>query len=380
MTWTQGDLLTETFSHVEGDGDPITGATWTVVSSRDPDGASFLTAADITELGLGDYQITYQTDSTSPLGEYHAQIRSGIYVKNLDWFLDAPSGYTVSTLPAGVGITRRDIRRMVLERIGDLTICEATSAGNVNKLTFNDLDNLYEPSGTFAGKEVMFTAGTSANIGEVRRVVGNTRDTGTITLNRALPAQTQTGDQCELVNTYGTGITFQSIHRAIDTTLTMSGMEIPVMAEIATAFDRQDRAISIPAELTAIERVQYQTTNGYEWVNLDKARGLGENGWAINHGERTLYVGHTVGYQLHGRSIRIIGYARASALESDSDVCPVDPEWVIHQTLSNLLMKSIGTSRVNIADWERKGLFSDQKSERLAFAAMPRHGANYTRV
>jgi hypothetical protein len=48
--------------------------------------------------------------------------------------------------------------------------------------------------------------------------------------------------------------------------------------------------------------------------------------------------------------------------------------------MSNLLMKSIGTSRVNIADWERKGLFSDQKSERLAFAAMPRHGANYTRV
>lgn len=267
--------------------------------------------------------------------------------------------------------TRKQLRRDILSDLGDLRVLTATSAGTTD--TFIDTVNLPGEVGAYAGREVIFTGGTAANIGEIRYVTGSSATQRAIGFGVSLPAVTAVGDECELINTRGTGYRVQDANDAINRAIRMMRDLSPVMTSHDDSVFAKGEGIPVPANFVTIERVQWNDeTDADVWHTIKKARALNQRGWFVDHSTRTIVVGNDLMTNLDGRTFRIWGLAEPSELWDDEDTTEVNEDYIV--AMAKAVLTSARYLRMPTPETERSMFMIQQQANALRSRAITRRG------
>ena len=251
-------------------------------------------------------------------------------IEDGSWKITSSSSYTQTN-----GLTRRDIRRRVLSRLGDLIVVTATSVGTTTTLI--DARNLVGEPDAYRGRFIRFTGGTVANIGEIRYISGSARASRTITLDEALPAIVAVGDQAEIANMHGTGYRFQDVDMAIDAAFEAAAdfaLE-PVSYTVGT-FDEDTPYIDIPPTWSAISGVEWQDPDTLVWNRMAYHHRKYGDGWTLDRPSMRVYISGATQARVDQASIRLIGQQRPATPVDDDDVSGVNSEWIIARCISEL--------------------------------------------
>lgn len=277
------------------------------------------------------------------------------------------------------GTDRKTLRRRVLARFGDIVIATATSAGTTT--TFTDNVTFYGEAARYAGRHALFTNGTAANLGQVRYITGYNGSTQTLTFQGALPATTAIGDEIEVTNAYGMGVTHTHVHDAINYAIAASRdyARIPAVYEPVDAYDGETaRTISLPDEWVGVESIHYQDQWTDEWKPIRHAATLNHNGWSIDRPNRQITITGRWGRQVDERSIRIYGYTRPTALSSDTDTTKLDIDWLIHTATHHLMMDVVRARQG--ADWSGQALWYADQANAIKSRLTPNLKPSYTEI
>lgn len=272
--------------------------------------------------------------------------------------------------------TRKDLRRRVLRRFGDIVIATATANGTTT--TFTDTETFYGDSSRYAGRHAYFSDGTAANLGKTRYVQGYNGTTQTLTFQHALPAAVAEGDEIELTNAYGIGVTHDITHEAINWAISISrtyALE-PAVSDLGT-WD-QASTLSLPESWVGVESVHYQHPITDEWHVVERARKHGKRGWAIDHANRTLVLGGDLNRYLDDTTIRVYGYTLPDVLEADDDTTTVDIEWLVNMATAHLMLDVVRSRQG--AEWGNQGLYYEDQANRLRARLAPVLGPSFTRI
>ena len=378
-----GDTLTYTFVVLDNTGADVIGETFPTAQqvAIDPLGASF--PLTITDHGQGVYRLSVATAPTASPGVWLARVQDSQDPPNTyeaEWQLLSKSQLSLIYTPGFSGYTRRQLRRMVLAKVGDLVLTTATQDSGSS--TWTDLDTLVGgDSGRYAGREMLMTAGTPANIGQIRYIAASSKQ-GTLQFSRALPFPVFAGDEAEIVNTRGGGFTFQEVHNALNHCLAVANVTVPLVAE-AGAFDVTGRTIVIPEMFQEIDTVQWldpTDTRSTGWQTLHSGRSAGYDGWYVDTASRELIISGRSGHMVNGMTVRIYGRGRAQPLVNDDDMIDVHPEWLVNAAAAFLLLQAVGGPRALTPEWERKGNYFQQIADSLIDRTRPRRRPNTVRV
>lgn len=233
--------------------------------------------------------------------------------------------------PGGtVGITRKDLRRMVMgDRLHDLLVLTATANGTVN--TFTDTVELTDAQNAFLASQALATGGTAPNLGRVVRVIGSDAGTHTLTVTPDLPTATQVGDEWELVDLNGRGWRFAEFHRAANAVLRTAFSEFTIdrADTIATAFSAASPYVAFPDGLTHVSAVMVQDQNG-DWTRVRRARGPGlwGQGYWADRAAGTISIEGTYRDFADGLVVKLIGKGRHPDLVDDTSLVYVDSDWL----------------------------------------------------
>lgn len=378
-----GDTLTYTFVVLDTENNDVLGATFPESDyvTADPLGATF--PITVEELGAGVYRVSAVTATDATPGHWFARVTDDTAIRSVyecEWQVLTNAQAARLYTPAFEGLTRRAIRRMVLDKIGDLIITTATADSGSS--TWIDDVTLTGEAGTWAGRELLVTSGTPANIGQVRHVSGSSR-AYTVQFSRSLPFPVFAGDEAEIINTRGGGFRFQQVHRAIDACLATAKVKRPLMYEVEAVFDRTTRTIPIPPEFDEIHAVQFRAGDADAatgWGNVKRGKVLGDDGWAVDHATRTVVIGGGTGTVLDGAAVRLYGLGPVQPLADDDDSVEVNPEWIANAVAAHLLLHAVGGPRALTPEWERKGSLFQQMADRLVDTTRPRRKPNSVRV
>lgn len=378
-----GDPLTYTFVVLDPSGNDVLGETFPAQyrTALDPLGNAF--TPTFTEHGTGVYRASVVTGTGAEPGLWLLRFRDSQVPANLyetEWQLLSKRQVGVVYTPAFGGTTRRDLRRMVLAKVGDLVLTTATA--NTGSSIWTDMDTLVGgDAGRWAGREMLITSGTPANVGQVRYINASNKQ-GTLQFARALPFPVFAGDEAEIVNTRGGGFTFQEVHAALNHCLRVANIQTPITAELG-AFDVAGRTFEIPSEFNEIHTVQYHDpldTRDTGWQTLHSSRSAGHDGWYVEPATRSLVISGRSGHMLDGHTVRIYGLGLAPPLIDDEDTAAVHPEWLVNAAAAFLLMQAIGGPRALTPEWERKGNYFQQIADSLIDRTRPRRRPNSVRV
>lgn len=239
-------------------------------------------------------------------------------------------------MPEYTGVSRKELRRMILNRVGDLKVLTATANGS--NVTFIDATNLVGEQNAFRDREVLFTGGTALNLGLTRHVAGSDKAQRAIGFGLALPAATQVGDEVELVNARGIGFTFADVHQALDNAMAIARTVVsdPVYAVIPTPFNALDGFVEVPEEWTKVSGIEWQDGSG-RWRPIRIAPRLGGDGWSPDRANRWILVGGTMGRRIDAKIVRLRGYKPIDPLLTDADTTMVSTDWLVAESISQLL-------------------------------------------
>ncbi len=229
---------------------------------------------------------------------------------------------------------RKTLRRRVLLELGDMKVLRATANGTDS--TFIDAINLIGEPNAYIDRQVLFTGGTSANLGVVTQVNGSSKNERALSFATTLPAATMTGDECELINTRGIGFTFDDVHRAINAAIADAAREATVLAAANATFDRATGSIAIPDEWSVFSGLQWQDRCD-RWRGIIPAGRLGGAGWSVDRVSRTVQIAGDWAYKLDGRPVRLSGATDPAPLTQDSDETVVNPDWLVAEAAAVLL-------------------------------------------
>jgi hypothetical protein len=356
---TQGTIYSFPINIVAPDGTPFifTDST-SVVTWRDPTGEVLLTQTlIISDVGVtttsdgialvddaddGLIQVTLTAAQTTafPTGVVYWNL----LVTDTDNDTDEPAkgelfitatGERVDVGPM-TGISRLELRRMTLSRVGDLKILRATATGSDS--TFIDANNLTGEANAYRDRQAYFAGGTTANVGLIRHVSGSDKAQRALGFGLALPAATAIGDEVELVNTRGVGFTIEAVHQAIDNAMATARtvVSIPLSYAPESAFDEDDGTVAIPATWRSFSGIEWQDDNG-AWRPIRTSPRYGGDGWSVDSASRTVMVGGTWARRIDGQSVRLRGYGAPAMLTADADRTPVSADWLVAETVSQLL-------------------------------------------
>ena len=266
-----------------------------------------------------------------------------------------------------------------MAKVGDLTLSTATA--NSGSSTWTDTLNIVGDAGRYAGREMLITAGTPGNIGQVRYVSQSNKQ-ATLQFNTGLPFPVFKGDEAEIINTRGSGFRFQDVHNALNHCLAVAKVQVPIMADL-DAFDVTSREIPIPSEFNEVHTVQYRRDDDLHntgWQTLHSARALGQDGWSIDRASRSIVISGRTGQWLDGQHVRLHGLGLAQPLTHDDDMIDVAVDWLVHAAAAFLLLQSINASSSLTPDWERKGNYFQQIADSLIDRTRPRRRPNSVKV
>ncbi len=235
------------------------------------------------------------------------------------------------------GITRKTLRRRILQELGDLITLTATADGS--NQTFIDQRRLIGEPDAYRGQQCLFTS-PGLNYAEERYVTGSSRSTRSITFDFALPGATLTGDEAELANFRGIGYRFAEVHRAIETAIENAADTAtePVVMLVDSAFARVPGTVTIPDDWVGITGVQFQNDSDSPWQNLTYSSRILGSGWSVDRANRVIHVGGERGYRIDEKSLQIMGMRRPSPPETDDDLIGVNAEWLTAECVAHLSM------------------------------------------
>lgn len=366
--WKPGDTLLERITVIDHTGTPLEGVTFSLTGVG-PWGRRLSVSPPI-ERGNGVYDIVYRTSPLDRPGSYYVQVRAHadpVQVFEVEWH--------VGRAPSATGHTLKRIRRMVLARFGDLVTAKATATGT--ETLFIDADTLVGEPSRFAGREILFTSGPNA--GQMRYITGSSRNDSAVTLNRPLPYPTQEGDEADITNAYGIGVTFRAVHDAINFAIAVARdyKLTPVTYETSEPWDGTTDSIPVPMDMVGVERVEAID-------DCDTARSItrasrgGGYGWSLDHSRHAVLLRGPDAKRANGWRFRITGYTLPGELTADDDTTEVDIEWLVDMATSHLCLDTL-LSRQNNGEWGSKGMLYQQRADRVLSRLTPNIRSSFQR-
>lgn len=231
-------------------------------------------------------------------------------------------------------LTRREIRRRVADRLGDLTILEATAA-SASDTTFTDALNISGAADNLTGRQ--FSVATGVNTGHIARIVSSSESTNSITFTPAADSIFAVGDELEVVNTRSRGWSIAEYNRAINNAISDAyplGVA-SLTASIPDAFSRDSPIVTIPEVLDEISEVAWQDPDTLAWIPL---RPGAFYGWAVDPANATLTVTGWPSDLADTRALRLSGYGRHPTLLTDDDVTALHVEWIVARACYHLAL------------------------------------------
>lgn len=314
----------------------IAGETFTINLSRKPNGDAFLTSANFTDLGSGDYLLTF---TPTVAGAWYARWTGDVSSEEFIGNWDIDQSATTPTPIATGGTSLRTLRRKVAKRIpGEQFLVLTATDGDTT--AFRDTENLQGPNDAYKGADLYLLDGLNA--GKQRRVQSSTQSLGQLSWGTALPAAVVAGDTAELWNLRGIGVTATQVNDAINDAIESlaKNVWIPVAATITDDFDMDSPTIAIPAELSrGFYAVNWQdsTADGI-WHDVDGGGEVPRYGWWYDAANGVIQIDGYWRSAIHGRAIRILGYGGTGLLTADTDTTPIDSEAIVTEAVSNLLV------------------------------------------
>jgi len=231
-----------------------------------------------------------------------------------------------------------------LKSLGDLRILTATD-DSMSDVVFIDKINLTGEVGAYNGREVVFTGGTEANLGEIRYVNASQATARNIQFSISLPALVAAGDECEMFNTRGTGFHIQDVHDAINQSIrSIGGTSYLETAATNDAAYTYGTPIQLPTEFVTVEDVQWQDPNDSAWFRtIPKSPKPNGKGWWVDKASRTLNItGKLAALNYNwgngdSRTVRVWGLAEPAELHDDDDVTTINAAWLTANTIAILL-------------------------------------------
>lgn len=274
--------------------------------------------------------------------------------------------------------TLLEIRRMVMAKFGDLVQLKATNTGTLT--SFIDKNTIVGEPGRYAGREVRFLTGSNA--GQDRYVTGSSRDTNSITFSQPLPFAPAIGDEADMTNAYGLGVTFHAVDMAINNALNIARN----YALVETAYDVPDpfdgygvHEVTIPTTYVAINAVMQQNPVTSAWSPVQRAHSFGDTGWSIDGVNRSIVINGSAGRGARNKRLRIYGYTLPMPLVNDSDTTTIDLDWLLNKATSHICLDTL-LSRSASNDWASKGLFYQNQANDRISALSPNIGPNFVRI
>lgn len=363
--WRPGDTVMDYITVIDPSGNIVLGETFKI-QALDTTGKA-MDPPTITEVGSGVYRVALRTSRFDPPGLYYIRIRSNSYPSQtyeVEFETGQPSNL------AG-GTTLRELRRSVMARFGDIVQCTATSDGTTT--SFIDEDHLVGEPGRYAGREIRFATGMNA--GQTRYIDGSSRETSAVILRRPLPYMTMEGDEADITNAFGIGITFQAVDHAINYAISVARPMSHVPVSYRLRNWEGDGPIPIPPEAVGINDVYRIDHDGKHQV-IRKGTGR-NNGWIVDKASRSIHLNGHESYQAHGHDIVVNARALPNLLTDDDDVTMVPFQWLVATATSHLCLDTL-LSRQAPGEWGSKGMLYKQEAERLVTTLTPNIGVNYT--
>lgn len=232
--------------------------------------------------------------------------------------------------------TLAQLRKRVAERLGDYDELTATSNGTTT--TFIDVLFVNTASENMKGRFMVLSDGT------VHRITGFNDSTNTLTFApvASSTSYTATNSVASLYNKRGAGFSPAQYKTAINNAINDAfplGL-IKVRASVSATFDVDTPEITIPASITHVQAVEWESTDGL-WHELPRSNRAGEYGWSADPtaGELRLLGGPAD--LADGRSLRIIGYGRQAELSSDSDTCALSAEFIVSRACYHMCYSAL---------------------------------------
>lgn len=343
MAYAVGQTITDTLILRDNLDAPITGQIaddFAVIEAYALPSGATTAAAALSEIGSGEYAVSF-TPTTAATWTMHVVYDSGGVFREFSqtYVVDTVAAASTPVTPGGtVGITRKDLRRMVMgDRLHDLLVLTATAGGTVNQ--FTDDVELTDAQNAYLGSQAMPTGGTAPNLGAVVRVIGSDAATHTLTVTPDLPSPTQAGDEWELVNLNGRGWRFQEVHRAINAVLRTAFAEFLIDRTdvVAAAFDANAPTVAVPDGVTHVAAVLVQDPSG-DWTDVRRARRPGAygNGYWIDRAAGTVGIEGRYRWYADGLVVKLVGKGRHPDLVDDSSLVYVDPDWLADEVAAQL--------------------------------------------
>lgn len=329
-SFTVGERITEGFST----GYP--GEAFVITLSRDPAGLPFLLADNITEVGAGNYLISFVPELE---GSYYANWLGETSQVVLDGNWAVEPGRVLPGF-AGLGTSRRDLRRKIggASGLGDYELTISTLPGNQ---TFTDVNRLFLPTGAYDGRELYIATGP--NRGQNRYVTGNSAANRSLSVDPLFPTENPIGTEGELWNRQGSGWHYWEVDAVINDIITeaRTGTWIPQTIAQTSAFDPLSPYIPIPPTFSHIFGVGWADEAGL-WQAEGPADYPGGPGWFADPATGQIVLGGTAAANAASHLTQIRGYGPLAELESDDDVTPLNPEWLVKEAVSRLLLMALG--------------------------------------
>lgn len=365
--WRPGDIVQDYITVIGPDADPVLGDTFTIRAFNTV--GDSIPVAQPTELGNGIYRVSVPTSRFDPPGLYYISLVSNSLPTQV-YEVEFETGHPVNL---SGGTTLRDLRRRVMAKFGDLVTCRATRNGSVTE--FIDEDNLVGEPSRYAGREILFVTGMNA--GQKRYIQGSSRNDMSVILQRPLPYPTAEGDEADITNAFGVGITFQAVDHAIREAVETARVRGRVPVSYTVKEWDGETPIPIPADAVGVNDVYGVDSHG---TQRHIRRGGGRmNGWHVDRASRTISINGFEGSQAKGYDITVMAMALPNLLVDDDDVTMIDAEWLVTHACSQLALDTL-LSRQASGDWGSKGMLWKQDAERMATRLTPNLGPNYTAV
>lgn len=370
MAFTAGETITEYISHIVG-GSAVTGATFTVISARDPSGTAF--TPTVTEIGLGVYRVTF---SASTAGTWYLLLADAaqtpdVYYENT-WDVDeAPdtSGTETPGIAATSGITRRELRRSIGRIVGDLLLVEATGPGSTTSIV--DAINGGAANASHKGRVGIVSEGTAANLGRFVRVTDTNHTAFSFTFTPALPVLTATGDVIEFYNERDTGTPPKLIVEHINDVIRAVGFGNLVDAESddLTWTSDDTEGLAVPAEWNGFYGVAFKDWTE-RWQRLPPAD------IELDPINRVVFLSNFSQWRASDRTVKLLGTVQPDILETDDAVTAINPEFLRLQAGASILFAT-AHQRMNSTEAVQMSLSLQARADAIRPKARRRPRANW---
>lgn len=277
-----------------------------------------LTGAQTAALPIG--LLTWVLTLTDSAGKVSTPLR-GLYRVVGATYLDA-------------NLSRREIRRRIADRLGDLVVLTATG-DSASNTTFTDVLNISGAADNLTGRQ--FSVSTGRNAGHIARIVSSNESTNTLTFTPAAPYPFLIGDELEVVNARSRGWTIPEYNRAINNAISdASPLSVaPLVAYLPGTFSRTSPVISVPEVVDEVSEIAWKDPITGAWVPI---RVGGSYGWAVDPAAGTVTISGEPADLADGCAIRISGYGRHPELLTDDDVTGLAVEWIVARSCYHMAL------------------------------------------